>query len=339
MSLAQGSTAQRVAYVARRTVFTFLDRRALDLAASLTYYSVLALFPAIVALSALLGVVGHSEDSVDLVLEVLRPVVSGETLRTVEGPVRGLAESPLAGPALAVGLAGALWSASAYVNAFSRAMNTIHDVEEGRPFWELRPVMLLVTVVSLVLVAIATVLLLVSGRLARSLGDAVGLGDTAVRVWTIVQWPGVAAAAMVLIGMLYRVTPNVQRPRLRWISSGALVALGTWLLASFGLSVYVSNFASYDRTYGSLAGVVIGLLFLWVSNVALLVGALLDVEVQRVKQLDRGLPAEEWLQLPLRDTRKIERTRERYAALVDEARAWREEAASHPRDEAGSDPT
>ena len=317
----------RVPLLAKRTVREFLEDNCLDLAAALTYYSVLAIFPAVVALTALLGVVGQAEESIDTVLNVLKPLLSDDMLGNVEPTVRALAESSAAGPALVLGLLAALWSASAYVNAFSRAMNTIYEVDEGRPVWKLRPQMLLVTLVSIVLLAVVAVLLVVSGDLARSIGDLLGLGDSAVLAWNIAKWPALAIVALFLIALLYWATPNVKQPKFRWVTPGALLALVTWLVASVGLTFYVSNFSSYDKTYGSLAGVVVGLLFLWVSNVVLLLGAEVDAEIERGRELDRGIAAESHLQLPLRDTRQIDKAQQKEHDQVSEARAWRVEEA------------
>ncbi|WP_162598814.1 YihY/virulence factor BrkB family protein [Nocardioides gilvus] len=314
---------KRFATVAKRTVKEFIDDDCTDLAAALTYYSVLAIFPAIVALMALLGVVGQADKSVTTILDIIQPLVSDQMLGDVEPVIRQLAESQAAGFALVAGLLGALWSASAYVNAFSRAMNRIYEVEEGRPIWKLRPQMVLVTLVSIVLLALAAIMLVVSGGLARSIGDVLGLGDTAVLVWNIAKWPALVLVAMFLLALLYWATPNVKHPKFRWLTPGALLALLVWVLASVGLTFYVSNFSNYDKTYGSLAGVIVGLLFLWVSNLALLVGAEVDAEIERGRELEKGLAAESQLQLPLRDTRQIDKAQKKEQKQVGEAREWR----------------
>ena len=179
----------------------------------------------------------------------------------------------------------ALWSASGYVGAFGRAMNRIYEIGEGRPFWKLRPIMLLITFVAIVLVALVLLMLVVSGPLAQSIGDQIGLGDQAVQVWNIAKWPVMVVAVMLIVAILYYATPNVKQPKFRWISIGAAVAILIWMLAAAGFAFYVANFASYNKTYGSLAGVVVGLIFLWLTNVALLLGAEIDSE------LERGPPA------------------------------------------------
>ena len=315
-------------YVARKTVREFMDDQCLDLAAALTYYSVLALFPAAIALLSLLGVVGQAEQSVETALSVIRPVVSPELLSSVEPTLRELAASDAAGLALVMGFATALWSASGYVGAFSRAMNRIYEIDEGRPFWKLRPVMILITLFSVVLIAVVLLLIIVSGPLADSIGSVLGLGDAAVLAWKIVKWPIIALAVVVIVATLYYATPNVQQPKFHWISVGAAVAIVIWLLASAGFALYLATFANYSKTYGSLAGVVVGLLFLWITNLALLFGAEVDSELERGRELQAGIPAEEELQLPARDTRNIEKAERKEAQDIERGRELREQATA-----------
>jgi membrane protein len=295
-------------YIARKVRREFAEDQCTDMAAALTYYGVLAIFPAAIALSAILGLVGQSpEKSVQTVLDVLSPLVSEDTLGTIESPLLELAGSQSAGLVLVLGLLGALWSASGYVGAFGRAMNRVYEVGEGRPFWKLRPLMLLITLVAIVLVALVMVMLVVSGPLAQSIGDQIGLGDQAVQIWDIAKWPVMVLAVMLIVAILYYATPNVQQPKFRWISVGAAVAILIWMVASAGFAFYVASFSSYNKTYGSLAGVVVGLVFLWLTNVALLLGAEIDSEIERGRQLQAGIAAESELQLPARDTRNIEK--------------------------------
>lgn len=312
-------------YVLKRTWTEFNRHQCADLAAALTYYSVMAIFPTVVALTALLGVVSRAEASMDTILEVITPLVSPDVLETVEPVIRDLASSRATGVALAVGLTGALWSASAYVNAFSRARNRIYEVEEGRPAWKLRPQMLLLTLTAVLVLALACVTLAISGELARSVGDALGLGDTAVTVWSVVRWPALALLVLFLVALLHWSTPNVQQPRFGWFSPGTLLTLVTGLVAAVGFSFYVSNFGSYDKTYGSLAGVAVALLFLWIMNVVLLLGAQLDTEVQRMEQLARGIAAETQVQLPLRDARGVAKAAQTRHEQITEAREIRQE--------------
>ncbi|MCW2762781.1 MAG: hypothetical protein JWR85_2982, partial [Marmoricola sp.] len=258
-------------YVLRKTFHEFTEDQCTDLAAALTYYSVLAVFPAALALVSLLGVVGQAQESVDKVLETLAPLVSDAMLTdTIEPALRQIASSDSAGPALVIGILAALWSASGYVGAFGRAMNRIYEIDEGRPFWKLRPILLVLTLVAVLLAAIALLMLIVTGPVAEAIGNVVGLGDTALTIWSIAKWPVLALIVMLVVGLLYYTTPNVQQPKFRWISVGAAVAILIWVLASVGFAFYVANFSSYNKTYGSLAGVIVALLFLWITNLALL---------------------------------------------------------------------
>jgi membrane protein len=320
-------------YVARKTVREFIEDQCTDLAAALTYYAVLSIFPAVIALTGLLNLVIDSQKAIDTLLKVLEPLVSEQMLGSVEPTVRQLASSQGAGLALVLGLAVALWTASNYVNAFSRAMNRIYEIAEGRPFWKLRPIMILITLVALVLMALVLLLVILSGPLAESIGGVIGLSDTAVTVWQIAKWPIVAVAVMLIVAILYYATPNVQQPKFRWLSIGAVVAIVVWVIAGVAFSLYVYYFSSYNKTYGSLAGVIIALVFLWISNLALLFGAELDAELERGRQLQAGIAAERELQLPARDTRQIEKAEEKEQKDIDLGRRIRQQSGDQHRDE------
>ncbi|SDR81760.1 membrane protein [Nocardioides scoriae] len=294
-------------YVLRKTLHEFGEDQCTDIAAALTYYAVLAVFPAIIALVSMIGVFADPAAAVDNVVQILRPLVSSQILGLVEPFLENVAKSDAAGVGLVIGLLAALWSASGYVGAFSRAMNRIYEIEEGRPFWKLRPVMLLLTFVSVVLAATVLILLVVSGPILQSVGDVVGLGDAAVTTFSIVKWPLVLVMVIVLVGLLYYVTPNIQQPKFKWISVGAAAAIGIWILASVAFGIYLATFANYSKTYGAAASVIVALLFVWITNLALLFGAELDSELERGRQLQAGLPAEEDLQLPPRDTTNIKK--------------------------------
>jgi membrane protein len=313
-------------YALRKTAREFGDDQCTDLAAGLTYYAVLSLLPAAIALISLLGVIGQGTTSVDKVIEVLKPLVSPSTLSTVQPALEHIATSQGAGIGLIVGILGALWSASGYVGAFGRAMNSVYEIEEGRPFWKLRPVMLLVTLVAILLIAIVLVMLIVSGPLATSIGNVIGLGSQAVTIWNIVKWPVIVLFVVLIVAMLYYATPNVKQPKFRWLSVGAFVAIVIWIVASVAFAFYVATFGSYDKTYGSLAGVIVGLLWLWITNLALLFGAELDSELERGRQLQAGIAAEEELQLPARDTRGIRKARKKEEKDIARGRAIRDRA-------------
>ena len=313
-------------YVLRKTLREFSKDQCTDIAASLTYYAVLAMFPAIIALLSLVSLVGQGPSTVKTLLGILKQVGAGSVAKTLQGPLLELSNTPGAGFALIVGLLGALWSASGYVGAFGRAMNRMYEIREGRPIWKLRPAMLLLTLVLVLLAAVTLVGLVVSGPVAQAVGDAIGLGSTAVTIWNIAKWPVLLAVVVVTVGLLYWGTPNIKQPKFRWLSVGAAVAIGIWILLSVLFGFYVGNFSSSDKTYGSLAGVIVFLLWLWITNLALLFGAELDAELERGRELVAGIEAEETVQLPPRDTRNIEKADEKQAEDVARGRELRQTA-------------
>ena len=310
-------------YVFKRTVSEFGKDQCTDLAAALTYYAVLAIFPALLALVSILGFFGQAGTTTDTVLNILGNV-SSQAETTLEPVITQLASSETAGLTFVIGLLGALWSASGFVNAFSRAMNRVYEVEEGRPFWKLRPVMLLITVVVLLLVVLMALLLILSGPVAEAIGDAIGLGSTALTIWNIAKWPVLILIVVAIIAVLYYFTPNVKQPKFRWMSMGSLIALVIFALASLGFGFYVANFSNYNKTYGALAGVIIMLLWLWILNMSLLFGAEFDAEMERGRQLQGGIEAEETIQLPPRDTKKSDKMQEKEDELVRSGEEIRE---------------
>ena len=321
-------------YVFKKTFREFSDDQCTDIAAALTYYSVLSFFPALIAVFSILGVLGQGQGAADQITGIVQSFAP-EAADTLEGPIKDMAGSNAAGFALITGIVLAIWAASGYVGAFSRAMNRIYEIDEGRPFWKLKPAQLVVTIIGIVLVTIAVVILVVSGPVARAIGDAIGLGDVATTVWEIAKWPVLAFIVVLMVAILYYATPNAKQPKFRWISMGALLAILILTLATVAFGIYVTNFSNYDRTYGSLAGVVIFLLWLYIANLALLFGAEFDAELERGRELQAGLEAEETLQLPPRDTRKIDKAQERDRKDLEEARRIREEfggeATGQPR--------
>jgi membrane protein len=310
-------------YVARKTFREFSDDQCTDLAAALTYYAVLALFPAVIALLSLVGLVGQGEQTIKTLLDILRDVGAGTIAETLQPRLEDLSKTETAGFGFVLGLAAALWSASGYVGAFGRGMNRVYEIDEGRPFWKLRPMMLLVTLVTVVLVAIVALGLIVSGPAAEAVGNALGLGSATVTAWNIAKWPVLLAVVVLIVALLYYATPNVKHQKFRFISVGAVVAIVVWVIASALFGFYVANFSSYDKTYGSLAGGIVFLLWLWITNLALLFGAELDAELERGRELQAGLPAEETIQLPPRDTRNIEKAEKKEREDIEQARELR----------------
>lgn len=319
-------------YVFGKTVREFSGDQCTDLAAALTYYAVLSLFPALIAIFSLLGVVGQSSAAVDAVMGIVEQVAPGDTASALRGPIEQLASAPAAGFALVTGILLALWSASGYVGAFSRAMNRIYEIEEGRPFWKLRPMQLVVTVITVASLTLVALALVLSGDVATAVGEAIGLGQGVLIAWNIVKWPVMLAIIVMLVAVLYYATPNAKQPKFRWISMGALIAIVVLALGTAGFGFYVANFSNYDRTYGSLAGVIVFLLWLWIANLALLFGAEFDAELERGRQLQGGIAAERDLQLPPRDTRQIDKRADKERDDVIEGRRIRLQHGHGERD-------
>lgn len=313
-------------FVLRKTVREFSEDQCTDQSAALTYYSVLAIFPAALALTSVLGLVGQADEAVETVLKVLRPLVNNSTLQAVEPVLTSMAQSEAAGVTFVVGLLGALWSASGYVGAFGRAMNRVYEIDEGRPFWKLRPIQMVITMGAVLMAATVLVILVVSGPLAESIGRALNLTSAAVTFWSIAKWPVLGFLVMMIVAVLYYATPNVRQPRFRWISVGAGVAILVWVVVSVAFAFYVANFSSYDKTYGSIAGVIVALLWLWLTNLSLLFGAEIDSELERGRELQAGIPAEVELQLPARDTSAIEKSQRKEQEDIERGRQIREQA-------------
>ncbi len=262
-----------------------------DLAAALTYYGLQAMFPALIALVSIVGLIGHS--ATRALISNLEKLAPGAGRTVFIGAVHGLQHSRgAAGVLFVVGLAGALWSASGYISAFTRAANTIYGVKEGRPIYKTVPLRLGLTVVMLVLLAISSFAVVLTGGLAGRVGQLLGIGSTAVSVWDIAKWPVLLMIVALMISILYWAAPNVKHPGFRWLSPGGIFAVVIWLVASGLFALYVANFSSYNKTYGTLAGVIIFLIWLWISNVAILLGVELNTELYRQRELEAGRPAD-----------------------------------------------
>lgn len=289
----------------RRTISEFQDDNLTDWAAALTYYAVQALFPALIVLVALLGLLGNA-DTINSIFGIMKDAGAPQsTVDAVRTPLEGVIKSKGgAGALLGVGLLGALWSASGYIGAFMRASNSVYEVQEGRPFWKLRPLQILVTIGMVLLLAVILIALVVSGPLASAVGKAIGIGGTAVTVFNIAKWPVILVVLMGIVALLYYIAPNVKQPKVRWVSPGGVVAVLLWILASAAFAFYVSNFGSYNKTYGTLGAVISLLVWLWITNLALLFGIEFDSELERSRELHAGLPAEEEIQLEPRQEPK-----------------------------------
>lgn len=310
-------------YTLKKSINEFMRDQCLDLAAALTYFAVLSIFPALLALVSLLGVFGQGQQSVQYIMGIVGQFAPDEAVAQVQPVIDQMVNTQAAGFALITGLVIALWSASNYINAFSRAMNRVYNIDEGRPIWKLRPLFLVLTLLILVLVGVVVVGLIVSGPVAQAVGDLIGLGSLTVMVWDWAKWPVILLIVMGIVALLYYVTPNVQQPKFRWMSVGSATAIIVWVLASVAFAFYVGNFGNYNATYGALAGVIIALLWLWITNIALLLGAEVDAEMERSRQLQAGIEAEETIQLPPRGTSQSEKAAAKRDDLVDEGRQIR----------------
>ncbi|MEU1037931.1 YihY/virulence factor BrkB family protein [Streptomyces sp. NPDC005551] len=287
----------------RGTLREFKDDELTDRAAALTYYGVLSLFPALLVLVSLLGVAGRS--TTDKLMDNLKQLTPGSARDIITNAVHQLQGNGGTGSFMAVlGLVLAVWSASGYVAAFIRTANAVYDMPEGRPVWKVLPVRVGVTVVLMVLAVISSLIVVFSGGLARQAGAALGIGDTALTVWSLVKWPVLVVLVIVMIAILYWATPNAKVRGFRWITPGSLLALVIWLIASAGFAFYVSNFASYNKTYGTMAGVIVFLVWLWISNLAILLGLEFDAETARQRAVAGGHPPEEEPYAEPRDTSK-----------------------------------
>src|SRR3954464_5863893 len=291
--------------VLKRAWREFSDDKVTDWAAALTYYGVLSIFPMLLALVSLLGLFGQS--ATQPLLDNISTVAPGPAKDIVTNAITNLQKSEgSAGIMFFVGLALALWSASGYVGAFMRASNDIWDVEEGRPAWKTIPLRVGVTGLLLVLLTISAMAVVLTGPLAKSIGDIIGLGGTAVAVWDIAKWPVLILVVSFMIALLYYAAPNVKHPKFQWVSPGSLLAVLLWIAASALFAFYVANFSSYSKTYGALGGVIVFLVWLWITNNVILLGAEVNAELERGRQIQGGLrPQDKEPFLEPRDTRKM----------------------------------
>jgi len=291
----------------KRTVKEFKDDNLTDWAAALTYYAVLAIFPALIVLVSILGLVGES--ATQPLIDNLGAVAPGPAKEIFTSAIENLqGDQGAAGVLFVVGILAALWSASGYVAAFMRASNSIYDMPEGRPAWKTLPVRVGLTVVLLVLLAISTIAVVLTGGLAERVGDVIGLGSTAVTVWNIAKWPVLLLVVSFMFALLYWAAPNVKQPGFRWVSPGGILAVVGWLIASGAFAFYVGNFGSYNKTYGALGGVVVFLVWLWISNIVILLGAEFNAELERGRAIEGGMrPEDKEPFAEPRDTRKMER--------------------------------
>jgi membrane protein len=294
----------------KRTATEFSEDNLTDWAAALTYYGLLALFPAMIALVSIVGLVGDPQSTTDTVTQIVTKLGPQSAADTFSGPIKQLTESrSSAGIALVLGIVLSLWSASGYVGAFMRASNVIYETPEGRPFWKLRPLQIAVTLAMIILLALVALGLVLTGPIVDAVAGPIGVSGTAVTIWNIAKWPVLVAVFVLMLGILYYASPNVKQRGLVWVTPGSLVALVIWVLASAAFAFYVANFGSYNKTYGALAGAVVLLVWLWITNLAILFGHQLNAERERSAEIGEGVPrAEREIQLEPRDTPKKQKT-------------------------------
>jgi membrane protein len=289
--------------VLKRTIKEFREDNLTDWAAALTYYGILALFPALIALVSVVGLLGQSTINA-LISNIQEIPVKGTGKQLVLDAIKNIAShKSQAGVAFVLGLALALWSASSYIGAFIRASNAIYEKEEGRPFFKLRPLQVGVTLAMVLLITLCLAAIVVTGPVTQKVGQAVGLGNTGQTIFDIAKWPVILLVVSLMFSLLYYAAPNVKHPGFKWITPGGVLAVVIWLIASAGFALYVRFFPN-NKTYGSFGGVIVFLTWLWISNVALLLGQELNAELERQRELDAGLPAEKEIQLPPRATPK-----------------------------------
>ncbi|GII75836.1 hypothetical protein Sru01_08180 [Sphaerisporangium rufum] len=291
--------------VLKRTFKEFQEDNVTDWAAALTYYSVLSMFPAILAAVSVLGLFGQgtTQPLIDN-LSAIAPGPAREILGSVLGALQG--SRGAASVTTIIGIVVALWSASGYVAAFMRAANVMYEMPEGRPIWKTLPLRLGITAVLVVLMAVGAVAVVFTGGLAEQAGRLLGLGDTALTVWSIAKWPALVIVVAMVLALLYWAAPNVEQPGLRWVTPGSLLAVVLWIAASLAFGFYVANFASYSKTYAALAGVIVFLVWLWITNIAVLLGVEFDAELARGRAIATGHPEDVEPYIEPRDTRKMD---------------------------------
>lgn len=319
-------TTRSSTFAVRRISRAFIADGCADIAASLAFYAILALLPASLVGFSILSVLGRDDETAKILLDVARSIAPEEAADGVGAFLKELAGLKMSGLLLVFGVLLSIWSVGRYVGVLARGMNRIYGVEEGRRLWVLKPIQLGIAIVVIVCAAIAALLVVGSESVAKALGGAFGLGEVTLFVWRIARWPLLVLLVIFVVAFLYYFTPNVRPPHFRWMSLGALVAILVLAIASAGFGLYIGNFADYDRVYGSFAGMIVFALWIWIANMALLVGVEFDTEAERIRELHDGVPAETQVQLPLRDADRIAVVARNDSADVAEARRIRQDA-------------
>lgn len=326
----QGLPRSSWAYAARRVWHGFVRHRGIDAAAALTFFSSLAVFPAALTVVSAFAIGNGKQGAATVILDIVDEVAQESTVEAARGPLTELFTVTNPGIALAVGLVLSLWTLSSYSTAFGRAVNSVYEVQEGRQIWKFRGLMLVLAAFLLVVFGAIVALLVTTPRIAAAIAGSLGISEPWVTVWSIARWPVLAVLLGLLIAVLYYFTPNVRHDRMRWVSFGALFAIAAWGLATAAFGIYVVTVDQYDRVYGWLGGAVATLIWLYLTNLVLVLGAEVDAEVVRLRQLAAGIRSEEIIQLPMRDTTRNLMIARQLAADVSEGRAIRERSGSSP---------
>ena len=306
--------------ILRRSLQQFKHDNITDRAAALTYFGVLAMFPGLLVVVSILGLVGR--DTTTKVVANVGQLAPGTVKSFLDSVIHQTQDKPgSAGAAAVIGIVLALWSASSYIAAFMRATNDIYGVDEGRPIWKTAPIRFAVTVAIMVMLVITALMVVLSGSIATQFGKAFGIGHSAMLAWDIGKWPVLLIVVSVMFSLLYWACPNVRQPGIRWVSPGGVLAVVIWLVASGAFGVYVSFSASYNKTYGSLATIIVFLVWLWITNIAILLGAEFNAETEHQRAIEAGLPEDVEPFVAVRDTRKLDPDEKARVAEAAAARA------------------
>jgi membrane protein len=294
----------------KRTLTEFSEDNMTIWAAALTYFGLLSLFPALIAMVSIIGLFADPASTTRTLTDIVSGLGPDSAANTFKGPIESLTSNRgAAGIMFFVGLGTALWSASGYVGAFMKAANVIYETPEGRPFWKLRPLQILVTLAMIVMLAAVLLALVLTGPVVSAVAGPLGIGSTAQTIWNIAKWPVLLVVVIVMFAVLFHASPNVKLPGFKWVTPGAILAIGVWIVASVLFALYVANFGSYDKTYGALGGVVGLLVWMWITNIALLLGMEFNAERERSREIEAGVPrADREIQLEPRDEPKTQRT-------------------------------
>lgn len=319
-----------ILYILRRTLFRFSANGGTDMAAALTYFTVLSIFPALLTIVSLLGIFGQGEDSAAAILAFLKDNAPTQMYSILEDPIKQLTSGHGAGLVLLTGILSALWSASGYTGSFGRALNRVYGVREGRPGWMLKPINVLVTAVLIILAVLMILMMLLGVTVLDLVGqyvpETVNM-ELIKLVWLNGRWVLILFMAIGLITLLYAATPNVRRFKAWKLSPGAALALAGMGLGAFGFTLYADNFSKYNATYGLIGGVIVMLLFIWIMNNMLLFGAHLDAEIMLMRQIIAGEDDDGHLKIQPRHTSASRAMKARQEQLMSAGRELQQQAA------------